>query len=682
MMRRKMKLIAVAGLALMLTFVLAGGAVAAKSPDAAGMSRWIVQFEEGVNDAAKESIIRGAGGVTHRYLPLINGATIWLPNQAVAEALEEVIWITNVEVDGKVYAIQETLPWGVDWIDAEVVHAYNKGTGVKVAIIDTGIDYTHPDLDANYKGGYDYVNSDEDPQDDNGHGTHCAGIIAAEDNDIGVIGVAPEAWLYAVKVLDATGSGYVSDVVAGIQWSVDNGMQAISMSLGTGTDYDALHAACDAAYEAEIVVVAAAGNDYRRRGRTEFDTVDYPARYDSVIAVGATDDTDTKASWSSTGTTLELAAPGVSIYSTLPTYEVTLSADYGYDYGTLSGTSMSCPHVAGTAALAMVSEPTFTNVEVRLRLQATADDLGDPGWDTWYGYGLVDADEAAPLPAVPNTQPVADADGPYTGTEDVAVTFNGSGSYDPDGDLLTYAWGFGDGSTGTGVNPTHAYTAGGIYTVTLVVNDGRVDSEPSTTTADITEVNDPPVADAGPDQTVLVDEVVIFDGSRSSDIDGYITAYEWDFGDGTSGTGVTTTHAYGTAGTYTVILTVTDNGGLKDTDTAMVTVTEAPTYPTVTVSIVMSTETRQAGPNIFTTAVATVTIVDASGPVEGATVSGHWSGLTSDADSGVTDLNGVVILKSDRVKNASERFTFTVDSVTKGEITYELSGETSDYIDV
>lgn len=101
--------------------------------------------------------------------------------------------VAYIEPDHEVHALQQTLPWGVDRIDADLVWSYNKGTGVKVAIIDTGIDYTHPDLDANYRGGYDFVNDDADPKDDHGHGTHCAGIVAAEDNDIGVVGVAPEA---------------------------------------------------------------------------------------------------------------------------------------------------------------------------------------------------------------------------------------------------------------------------------------------------------------------------------------------------------------------------------------------------------------------------------------------------------------------------------------------------------
>ncbi|MBA7516845.1 hypothetical protein ES705_08894 [subsurface metagenome] len=623
----------------------------------------IIGFKDKPGQAG-EDMIRGHGGDIKYSYTIIDAIAAKLPEQAI-DKIEKNPRVAYVEMDGEVHALEETLPWGVDRIDAEIVHAYNKGLGVKVAIIDTGIDYNHPDLDANYKvGGPDYVNGDSDPMDDNGHGTHCAGIVAAEDNDIGVVGVAPEAHLYAVKVLDSGGSGYLSDVIAGIDWSRNNEMQVISMSLGTNTDYQPLHDACNVAYAAGIVIVAAAGNDYYRRGRVEFNTVDYPARYDSVIAVGATDSNDEKASFSSTGPDVELAAPGVGINSTI----------IGEEYGIKSGTSMACPHVAGTAALVIAAYPEWANTQVRQQLRDTAYDLGAEEFDYWYGYGLVDAEKAVPPPTVPNTPPVADADGPYTGTEDGAITFDGSGSYDLDDDPLTYAWDFGDGSTGTGINPTHAYTAGGTYAVTLVVNDGKEDSEPSTTTADITEVNDPPVADAGPDQTALVDEMVTFDGSESYDIDGIIIAYEWNFGDGTTGTGVTTTHAYGTAGVYTAVLTVTDNGGLTNTDTAIVTVTEVPAYTMHIDRIEMSTDSRRAGRNTFVWAVATVTIFDDSGNlVEGATVSGHWSDATSNSDSGETDARGQVLLESDSVKNppSGTTFTFTIDGVTHADLTWD-----------
>jgi len=230
--------------------------------------------------------------------------------------------------------------------------------------------------------------------DDSGHGTRCAGIVAAVDNDIGVIGVAPQAWLYGVKVLDRRGSGYVSDVILGIEWSIENEMQVISMSLGTSSDVQSFHDACDAAYTAGIVLVAAAGNS----GDTDPDSdVIYPAKYASVIAVAATDDTDTRASWSSDGPEVELAAPGVDIFSTWK----------GGEYETKSGTSMACPHVARTAALVLAApedtardsiangDGTWTNEEVRAVLQATADDLGAEGFDNYYGHGLVDAEEVA-----------------------------------------------------------------------------------------------------------------------------------------------------------------------------------------------------------------------------------------------------------------------------------------------
>ncbi|MBC7336503.1 MAG: S8 family peptidase, partial [Clostridia bacterium] len=253
---------------------------------------------------------------------------------------------------------------------------------VKVAVLDTGIDLDHPDLQANIKGGINTIHPRKSPDDDNGHGTHVAGIIAAADNTVGVIGTAPKAWLYAVKVLDRRGSGYISDIIEGLDWCIRNGMQIVNMSFGTATDVPSLHEALVAAYNSGLVLVAAAGN-----GGPQDDTVLYPARYEEVIAVSAVDGTDSIASWSSRGPEVELAAPGVDIYSTFRsgTYRV------------LSGTSMASPHVAGTAALAIASGITDANDngrindEVRERLRLTADDLGEPAKDDLYGYGLVDA---------------------------------------------------------------------------------------------------------------------------------------------------------------------------------------------------------------------------------------------------------------------------------------------------
>lgn len=221
------------------------------------------------------------------------------------------------------------------------------------------------------------------------HNTHVSGIVAAEDNDIGVVGVAPQAYLYSVKVLDFDSTGYMSDIVSGLEWSVDNNMQIINMSLGSDDDSLSVSRAINNTYNAGILIVAAAGNAGNAAGSGN--TMDYPASYNSVISVGATDINDNRARFSSTGPKLELSAPGVNILSTLN----------GNKYGTLSGTSMSSPHVTGVAALIMSTETGITNSRVRIRLQMTAQNMSHVtgGFSTkdWYGYGMVDAVKAVSL---------------------------------------------------------------------------------------------------------------------------------------------------------------------------------------------------------------------------------------------------------------------------------------------
>jgi subtilisin family serine protease len=356
-----------------------------------GLVKVLIGFKEKPG-AAQQAMVKGLGGKIKYTYNLIPAIAASVPEVAI-EALKKNPNITNVELDSVVYALDAELDnsWGVKHIGAGFVHeSGNRGSGVKVAIIDTGIDYTHSDLANNFDAivkGYDFVNSDSDPMDDNGHGTHVAGVVAAGDNDFGVVGVAPEAELYALKALDETGSGYVSDVVAAIMWATDpnndgntdDRMDVINMSFGGTYNSWLLDAACLLAYyQDELILVAAAGNSGNPGGGG--DNVGYPAAYDSVIAVAATNQSDERASWSSTGPDVELAAPGVSIYSTLP----------GNSYGTYSGTSMACPHVVGVAALVIAAGIS----DVRGQLQSTADDLGVTGRDSKYGYGLVDADEA------------------------------------------------------------------------------------------------------------------------------------------------------------------------------------------------------------------------------------------------------------------------------------------------
>ncbi len=365
-----------------------------------GLVKVLIGFKEKPGPA-QQALVKGLGGkikYTYNIIPAIAAS---IPEVAI-EALKKNPNITNVELDNQVFALGQTLPWGVDRIDAEVVHTNsdNRGAGVNIAIIDSGIDYNHPDLNDNYASGYDFVNGDTDPMDDDGHGTHVAGTVAAENNEFGVVGVAPDAKLYALKVLDDTGSGYMSDVVLAIQWATVNEIQVINMSLG-GNKNIFLEWACNLAYYDDgLLLVAAAGNG---------GAVIYPAAYSSVIAVSAIDSNDELAYFSSTGKQVELAAPGVDINSTLP--------GNTYSGETWSGTSMASPHVAGTAALVIASG--ISNVtEVRAKLQDTAEDIGLSTREQ--GYGLVDAAEAAGVETPsPNTGTIMGKVTDTTGLEDI-----------------------------------------------------------------------------------------------------------------------------------------------------------------------------------------------------------------------------------------------------------------------
>ncbi|MHB8927455.1 MAG: S8 family serine peptidase [Bacillota bacterium] len=274
-------------------------------------------------------------------------------------------------------------------------------TDVMVAIVDTGIDYDHPDLSAkvarNASGaiiGYNFVAGTADPKDDNGHGTHCAGIAAAAtDNATGVAGASFNSIkIMPVKVLDDTGSGTLANVANGILWAADNGAKVISLSLGTSTYSQTLQDAVDSAWSKGTVIAAAAGNDGR-------ETISYPGGCNYAIAVAATDETDAIASFSNWGIDIGIAAPGVHVLSTMPTYTVYLNTQYGYytNYDALSGTSMATPVIAGTAAMLIANDSTLTNAGTVQLLQRTADNIvgtADGGWDIHYGYGRVNSGNA------------------------------------------------------------------------------------------------------------------------------------------------------------------------------------------------------------------------------------------------------------------------------------------------
>lgn len=303
----------------------------------------------------------------------------------VSEVTEE----KTYETQGYSTAPQQVL-WSNKAVQAPTAKSLGyTGKGVKIAIIDTGIDRNHPDLKV---AGGACFNEDaygtrycpNGYQDDEGHGTHVAGIIAAQNNSVGIVGVAPNAAIYAVKSLNSEGEGTTTSILAGINWAIQNKMDVINLSLTADEDDSMLHKAVDKAYNNGILVVAAAGNTGKASGQG--DTVQFPARYSSVIAVSSVNSQFKRVPSSSNGDKVEVTAPGDDIYSTVP-----LSVDWdgkrdGYTW--MTGTSMAAPFVVGVLALYKEKYPTKTGAELRDMLDSTAFDLGAKGKDQYFGYGL------------------------------------------------------------------------------------------------------------------------------------------------------------------------------------------------------------------------------------------------------------------------------------------------------
>ena len=270
--------------------------------------------------------------------------------------------------------------WGLDAIGADAAWAVTRGAGVVVAVVDTGV-APAPDLDGRLLPGWNVLARSEDAADDNGHGTHVAGTVAeVGGNGLAESGVAPEASILPVKVLDSTGAGSDADVAAGIVWAADHGARIINLSLGGSQPSTVLADGVAYARTRGVLIVAAAGNDGGAVG--------VPARLAGVIAVGAVDSTRVRAPFSAGGRALDLVAPGVDIL------QQTLDGVGGYADRSWSGTSMASPQVAGVAALALAAGRAKTAAGLARLLTRTALDLGVPGRDPAYGAGLVRADAA------------------------------------------------------------------------------------------------------------------------------------------------------------------------------------------------------------------------------------------------------------------------------------------------
>ncbi|HEC97996.1 MAG TPA: hypothetical protein ENI58_07590 [Nitrospirae bacterium] len=522
--------------------------------------------------------------------------------------------------------------------------AWEVGTGdssVVVAVIDTGVAYEDyidssargrnrtityeqaPDLaETNFVPGYDFVNNDSHPNDDEGHGTHVTGTIAqSTNNNTGVAGIAFNTSIMPVKVLDSRGSGTYTEIADGIYFAANNGADVINMSLGGSSASTTLKDALAYAYKKGVTIVAAAGNDGS-------DVISYPAAYNAyVIAVGATRYDETLAYYSNYGPDLDLVAPGgdtnvdqngdgygdgilQQTFGSSPT-------DWGYYY--YEGTSMASPHVAGVAALVIASGVTGPD-NVRQVLQSTAKDLGAPGWDKTYGWGRVDAAAALGYTAEP--------------IHNIAVTRITAPASALSGDPVSIEV--------TVANPGNFYETFSL-TLTDVTDSVEIGSRSVTLTSG-----------ASTTETFYWDTVNATLGNHLLKADASVVAGEANTSDNSR----------------TVTVTITD-------------IIEQPSIHVARIDMALQTTSRRRLTSALAT--VTIVDANRS-PVAGARVSGYWSGATSDSDYGTTNTAGKVTLVSDGVRRAASgtTFTFTVRDVTLSGWAYnpDVNIETRDSIKV
>ena len=488
------------------------------------------------------------GHVIKEKIKDLNAAVLEVTQGSEQNFIDSVSSLSSVryaEYNWYVYAflIPDDPMWGQQWGPQRIhcLEAWDSGIGstsVKIAIVDTGIDYNHPDISANYiTGGHDWVNNDNDPMDDNNHGTHCAGIAAAVmNNGVGIAGVA-QVNVMAEKVLNSFGQGTSDSCSNGITHAADNGAKVISMSWGSSYPDSLIEDACNYAYNTKgALLVAASGNDGQPQAS-------YPAAYDSVIAVGAINQNDQRCSFSNYGSKLELMAPGYQILSTIRNSQ----------YDSYDGTSMACPHVSGVAALVLSKNPGQTNVQIRQILRNSAEDLGPSGWDQEYGYGLVDAragttnyslniniDGSGTLTKNPDQQS-------YISGQVVTLTAN------PSADWYFYQW---SGDLTGNENPA-----------TITMN-----SEKNVTAHFIYGDNPPNKPDPPSGQTSGQTQTEYTYTTSTTDPDGDQVYYFWDWGDGTTTdwTGpynsselASASHTWSTQGAYVIKVKAKDTKGAE-----------------------------------------------------------------------------------------------------------------------
>ncbi len=505
-----LRLVSLGALAAILLSLVSPGATFAAAPVGPA---YIIVFKNTIDPTSAAPGLANAYGLQARFIyqHALKGMSANVPAGRL-EALKHDPSVAYVVADMERHVSEQQVPTGIQRIFANsnpqigINGVDDYRVDVDVAVIDTGVDLQHPDL--NVQVGVNCYNlwpftatCKTGGDDDHYHGTHVAGTIGALDNGIGVVGVAPGARIWPVKVLSSSGSGYSSQIIAGIDWVAAHAstIEVANMSLGGSGFSQAEYDAIQGAVNAGVAFAVAAGND-------DADARNYsPGGFDNVLSVSAladfdglpgglgtstcrTDQDDTLADFSNWGPEVDVAAPGVCIYSTYPIEQGS--------YGTISGTSMASPHAAGSLALlASLNNP--NNAADVYNLYNTVKSNGNMQWTDDSGDGIQE-----PLLDVSNSSifaPVFVSNQPPT----ASFTFTTSGltaaftstSSDSDGSITSWNWNFGDGGTSSSQNPSHTYAAAGSYTVSLVVTD---DDGATGSTSSVVTVSALPSAPAAP----------------------------------------------------------------------------------------------------------------------------------------------------------------------------------------
>lgn len=367
---------------MLLAVMAADGARAASKSPPPLSGRLVLRSRGGLQAAAMQNALNAAGAWRVNSVDGVEGTVVEADPAALAGAADSLRrsgLFSSVERDQQVRIAEPNDPyysaqWGLPRGGVPAAWALSSGAGVTVAVVDTGVDATHPDLQGQLLPGYDFLNDDADPDDDNGHGTRMSGIVgAACNNGEGVCGVAPGAMVIPIKSLDAQGYGPYSAVANGIVYAVDHGARVVNLSLVGTAPSSILQAAVDYAVAHDVVVVAAAGN-------YGTDAPGYPAAAPGAVAVAAINDADGHPAFSNYGAWISVAAPGVDVVTTSPG-----------GYATSTGTSPAAAFSSGVFALLFAANPAMNRADAVKRVQAGAVDLGSSGWDPYYGWGRVDA---------------------------------------------------------------------------------------------------------------------------------------------------------------------------------------------------------------------------------------------------------------------------------------------------